>query len=313
MADPNRRRGGVTLGLASAASLAIGLELLIYLALLGTGTSCCGSPIASSATASWPMRSACRAGPRSASSCSRHTPIAPVVRRADPSVARGRARRGRGDARVGAGPDRRWPLRLGRSRPCRGWLRCSTHLRRRNASNASKGSARKRPGYGSAMSARRARSTATDAGHRADAVAADCRADRLRPARGARVALRDLMRRTLIALPPLAALVLLFWQTRTGPAAQMMSIPVRSRWRSSSLRWPSAAACWVRIPGTVLVVVVGLGALVPVRWPNPRQTPDRGQEKGHHCQPQMPLAARAGAGRAPCAGSSSASSTSARG
>ena len=38
MADPNRRRGGVTLGLASAASLAIGLELLIYLALLGTGT-----------------------------------------------------------------------------------------------------------------------------------------------------------------------------------------------------------------------------------------------------------------------------------
>ena len=41
------------------------------------GRCCCGSPIASSATASWPMRSACRAGPRSASSCSRHTPIAP--------------------------------------------------------------------------------------------------------------------------------------------------------------------------------------------------------------------------------------------
>ena len=38
MADPNRRRGGVTLGLASAASLAIGLELLIYLALLGVAT-----------------------------------------------------------------------------------------------------------------------------------------------------------------------------------------------------------------------------------------------------------------------------------
>jgi len=35
LADPNRRRGGMVTGLASAASLAIGLEMLIYLALMG--------------------------------------------------------------------------------------------------------------------------------------------------------------------------------------------------------------------------------------------------------------------------------------
>ena len=38
VADPKRTRGGLTLGLASAASLAIGLEMLIYLALLGGAT-----------------------------------------------------------------------------------------------------------------------------------------------------------------------------------------------------------------------------------------------------------------------------------
>ena len=35
LADPDRRRGGIVTGLASAGSLAIGLEMLIYLALMG--------------------------------------------------------------------------------------------------------------------------------------------------------------------------------------------------------------------------------------------------------------------------------------
>jgi hypothetical protein len=35
LADPDRRRGGLTTGLASALSLSIGLEMLIYLALAG--------------------------------------------------------------------------------------------------------------------------------------------------------------------------------------------------------------------------------------------------------------------------------------
>ena len=38
MADPRRARGGATLGIATALSLSIGLELLIYLALLGAAT-----------------------------------------------------------------------------------------------------------------------------------------------------------------------------------------------------------------------------------------------------------------------------------
>ena len=38
LADPKRARGGATLGLATALSLAIGLELLIYLALAGAAT-----------------------------------------------------------------------------------------------------------------------------------------------------------------------------------------------------------------------------------------------------------------------------------
>ncbi len=38
LADPKRARGGATLGIASALSLAIGLELLIYLALAGAAT-----------------------------------------------------------------------------------------------------------------------------------------------------------------------------------------------------------------------------------------------------------------------------------
>lgn len=38
MADPKRARGGAVLGIASGLSLAIGLEMLIYLALLGGGT-----------------------------------------------------------------------------------------------------------------------------------------------------------------------------------------------------------------------------------------------------------------------------------
>lgn len=38
IADPNRTRGGLTLGTSTALSLAIGLEMLIYLALLGAAT-----------------------------------------------------------------------------------------------------------------------------------------------------------------------------------------------------------------------------------------------------------------------------------
>jgi hypothetical protein len=75
----------------------------------------------------------------------------------------------------------------------------------------------------------------------------------------------DRLRRTVaVALPALTALVLLFWQTRTGPAAQMMAVPgaVAVAFILAPLaynsKWPV-----LRVPGTVLAVLVGLGAVVP--------------------------------------------------
>ncbi len=76
---------------------------------------------------------------------------------------------------------------------------------------------------------------------------------------------RDLLRRTLAAAAPaVAALLLLLWQTRTGPAAQMMSVTgaaaiiwVLAPLVSNSKFFP------VRLLGLAAVVLVGVGGLVP--------------------------------------------------
>ncbi len=76
---------------------------------------------------------------------------------------------------------------------------------------------------------------------------------------------RDLLRRVLaVAVPAAVALLLLFWQTRTGPAAQMMAAPgaVAIAVILAPLAFRSKSAL-VRIPGTVLAVLVAVGALVP--------------------------------------------------
>jgi uncharacterized membrane protein YhaH (DUF805 family) len=76
----------------------------------------------------------------------------------------------------------------------------------------------------------------------------------------------DLLRRILaVWAPGLAAILLLTWQTRTGPAAQMLALP-----GAAALVWvllPKVAASrhgLVRVLGTVLVPVAGLGAAVPL-------------------------------------------------
>ena len=77
---------------------------------------------------------------------------------------------------------------------------------------------------------------------------------------------RDLRRRiAAVALPALTALVLLFWQTRTGPAAQMMAVPgaVAIAFVLAPLAF-NAKSALIRVPGTVLAVLLGLGALVPL-------------------------------------------------
>ena len=77
---------------------------------------------------------------------------------------------------------------------------------------------------------------------------------------------RELLRRTLAAaLPALAATALLFWQTRTGPAAQMLAVigAIAIPWVLAPIAWRSDRAV-VRVLGVSAVVLVGLGAAVPL-------------------------------------------------
>jgi hypothetical protein len=76
---------------------------------------------------------------------------------------------------------------------------------------------------------------------------------------------RDLLHRTLaVALPSIAAFALLFWQVRAGPAAQMLALPAATapiifyfgRWMKSPKLWLHAAA--------IVLVLTGVGAAVPL-------------------------------------------------
>jgi hypothetical protein len=83
---------------------------------------------------------------------------------------------------------------------------------------------------------------------------------------------RELMRRIVAAaLPGFAATALLFWQTRTGPAAQMLAVP-----GSAALVWLLVPIVWnskyanigigdfkLRILGAFAVIIIGVGAAVP--------------------------------------------------
>ncbi|MFC7536381.1 AcrB/AcrD/AcrF family protein [Sphingomonas sp. GCM10030256] len=77
---------------------------------------------------------------------------------------------------------------------------------------------------------------------------------------------RDLLRRTLAVAALFAtAFLLLFWQTRAGPAAQMMAVPgaVAFVWVLLPLTW--RARNWaVMAVGSAAIVVVGLGGAAPL-------------------------------------------------
>ncbi|MEO5640539.1 MAG: AcrB/AcrD/AcrF family protein, partial [Sphingomicrobium sp.] len=68
-----------------------------------------------------------------------------------------------------------------------------------------------------------------------------------------------------VAAPAVAATLLLAWQTRTGPAAQMLAIPgaVALPWLLAPSVFNSGNAI-VRVLGTTAVVLLGLGGLVPM-------------------------------------------------
>ena len=74
-----------------------------------------------------------------------------------------------------------------------------------------------------------------------------------------------LLRRTLAAaIPAVAASLLLFWQTRTGPAAQTMNVIGAAALTWIAVPWANRSKnSLARVLGTVLLVVIGFGAAVP--------------------------------------------------
>jgi hypothetical protein len=76
---------------------------------------------------------------------------------------------------------------------------------------------------------------------------------------------RELVRRAIgVAVPGIVAALLLLWQTRTGPAAQMLAVVGASAvvWLLLPWFWTSERAV-VRVAGAVIVFIVGIGAAVP--------------------------------------------------
>ena len=76
----------------------------------------------------------------------------------------------------------------------------------------------------------------------------------------------ELLRRiAAVALPGLIASLLLLWQTRTGPAAQMLSVVGAAAlvWLLWPLFWYSRYTA-VRIAGAVVAIVAGAGAAAPL-------------------------------------------------
>ena len=268
LADPDRRRGGIVTGLASAASLAIGLELLIYLALMGAthvlfwvadraerarlmaySVSLSGGTVAAFLLfASHANRAAL---------CDALSPV------------------WLGDALVGGAlmaglamiRSDRWTLRLalavGAGLIVLGFHamaspQCLTRLEgvSPEATELWLSHVREaRPIYRHGANTIALMLSLPIAGLLGySLVAWRARDD------------ADLLRRILaVALPALIALLLLFWQTRTGPAAQMMALPgaVAIAFILAPLAF-NAKNALIRVPGTVLAVMIGVGALAPL-------------------------------------------------
>ena len=76
---------------------------------------------------------------------------------------------------------------------------------------------------------------------------------------------RDLLNRTLaVALPSVAAFALLFWQMRAAPAAQMMALPAATALIVIvAAPWFKAPQYWKHVAATLLVLLA-FGAAVPV-------------------------------------------------
>ena len=267
LADPDRRRGGIVTGLASAGSLAIGLEMIIYLALMGAAhvlfwvadrderarlfayaVSLSGGTVAAFLLfASYANRAAvCDA-------------LSPVW--LGDALVGGALMVGLATVRI-----ERWTVRLALAAGAGAMIlifhalaapHCLTRLEgvSPQATELWLSHVREaRPIYrhgAKIMALAMALPVAGIVGY--FLLAWRARGD------------RDLLRRTLaVSVPAAVALLLLFWQTRTGPAAQLMAAPgaVAIAVILAPLAFRSNSAL-LRIPGTVLAVLVAVGALVP--------------------------------------------------
>ena len=267
LADPNRRRGGMVTGLASAASLAIGLEMLIYLALMGAAHVLFWVSDRDERT-----RLIAYAVSLSGGTVAAFLLFASTANRA--AVCDALSPVWLGDALVGGAlmaglamlRVERWPVRLALAVGA-GLLVLAFHAL------ASPHCLTRLEGV-SPEATRLWLSHVREARpiyrHSAEVVALTVSLPIAGVigygllawrARGD----RELLRRIIaVAVPAATALVLLMWQTRTGPAAQMMAAPgaIAIAVILAPLAF-NAKSALIRVPGTVLAVLIGLGALVP--------------------------------------------------
>ncbi len=287
IADPKRARGGAVVGLATGLSLAIGLEMLIYLALLGVA-----SVLLWVADRDQRRRLATYAGTLVATTGLGFLLFASYANRQ--AVCDALSQVWLSDAAVGGAAMLalawlkldRWPARLGAAAVAGGLVAGFHFLAWPNCV------------------------------HRLEGVSPEATRlwlDYVREARpvyrhGWRIATlslalpitgllgwallvwrawrqgeegRDLLARTLaVALPAVAALALLFWQIRAAPAAQMMSLP------GAAALAVLLAAPWLRSPRlwlhgvAVVTVLLALGALVPlVLQLVPGEKPDAAEKR----------------------------------
>ena len=268
LADPQRVRGGVTLGLASAASLAIGLELLIYIGLMGGATVLFwiadraerGRLLAYSASLSGGTTLAFLLFASAANRAAVCDALSPVW--LGDVLAAGAAMAALAMMRF-----EKWTVRLALAVAVGAVLIAFHALASPQCLERLEGVSPE----ATALWLSHVREARPIYRHGAQIVALMLALPIAGLIGWALLAWRargddDLLRRTLgVALPPVAALALLFWQTRTGPAAQMMSLPAAAAltFILAPMAFRSGSAL-VRVPGTVLATLLGLGALVPL-------------------------------------------------
>ena len=271
MADPKRARGGAVLGLASGLSLAIGLEMLIYLALLGGACV-----LLWVADRDQRRRLATYAATLVATTGAGFLLFASDANRQ--AVCDALSPVWLSDAAVGGAVMLalawvkldRWPARLGAALIAAGvvagfhalaWPNCLERLEGVSAEATSlwlDHVREARPVYRHGW-----RIIATVLALPVAGLIGWALLTRRAWQRGDED--RDLLARTLaVALPAVVALALLFWQMRAAPAAQMLALPgaaalvvlLAAPWFNSPKIWHHVAA--------VATVLLGLGALVPL-------------------------------------------------